>query len=107
MKNRVELFSIFQGLCAEICNQFAIYIKKSIQMIMHPIVIQHLAHLLCPSSGILYLSSCAYTSQQSKEPDIETVCTSLIHLMLYMLQMFILGVRGIPLVEGLRAVSSI
>ena len=64
MKNRIELFSMFQKFFAEIRNQF----HTSISILRNDNALEYLyAHFydFLSSHGILHLSSCVYTPQQN------------------------------------------
>ena len=64
MKSQAELFSVFQKLIAEICNQF----NTSIRILRSGNALEYLFALLSSflsSHGILHQSSCAYTPQQN------------------------------------------
>lgn len=84
MKNRSELFSIFQKFCAEIRNQFGCSIKKLISDNAREYFSTPLSSFMS-SQGILHLSSCSHTPQQNVVAErknrhlIETARTLLIH----------------------------
>ena len=84
MKNRAELYSIFQKFYAEILTQFNISIRvlrsdNSREYFSAPFI------SFMSQNGILHQSSCAYTPQQNgiaKRKNrhlIETACTLLLH----------------------------
>jgi len=84
MKNRYELFSIFQIFYNEIKNQFGI----SIRILNSDNGRKYLSHSFknfMASHGILHQTSCAYTPQQNGVADrrnrhlVETTRTMLIH----------------------------
>jgi len=84
MKNRSELFSIFQTFFNEIKNQFGI----SIRILRSDNAYEYLSHsfnTFLKSHGILHQTSCAYTPQQNGVAErknrhlVETTRTLLIH----------------------------
>jgi len=84
MKNRSELFSIFQTFFNEIKNQFGVSIR-----ILHSDndreYLSHSFNTFMKSHGILHQTSCAYTPQQNGVAErknrhlVETTRTLLIH----------------------------
>ena len=84
MKNRSELFTIFESFCAEIKTQF----HTSIQVLRSDNAPKYFSipfTTFMSSQGILHQSSCAYTPQQNgvvehkNKHSIETACTLLLH----------------------------
>jgi len=84
MKNRSELFSIFQSFFHEIKTQFEISIRNLRSDNGHEYLSQSFKHFMA-SEGILHQTSCTYTPQQNGMAErknrhlIETTHTLLIH----------------------------
>jgi len=81
MKNRSELFSIFQTFFNEIKKQFGVSIRSDNARVY----LSHSFNTFMKSHGILHQTSCAYTPQQNGVAErknkhlVETTHTLLIH----------------------------